>query len=359
LANLRCRETLNRVNYFDVVGLHGKGASVRALLITVVAVFTLAMTASAQQPDPTKFAPKQRDQLTKCFTDMLTVVKRHQLRDHLMELLYAGCAAERQGYGRSLRPYLKKEYKFDTDSLQQVSIDLMIHTMVQGAQEIYREQEVTFCSGDSCALNSYRKCLINQVPNGVSKRTKPREFEQQAQQKCSTSEIAARGILITDFTNAQKLQLDSQLSEATRKLIDEVIADLRHEIVVQYSEDLRKVDPSRKSCKQPLCGAVPCIVLGGPTEYECAVEAPLPEPEKGTIRLKLVSKRGGEALSNTSWTVLTPGGDVMNESNDVTPEVTLYEGDYVAHARRNGRIYNRNFKVEPNQNGEIEVMTYE
>src|SRR5262249_16299249 len=151
------------------------------------------------------------DQLGKCFTDMLTVVKRHQLRDHLMELLYAGCAAERQRYGNALRPYLKKEYKFDTEPLQQLSIRMMIYTMVQAAKEIYREEEVTFFSGDSCALDTYRKCLLRQIPDGVTNRIRPRDFEGQAQHKCGTVEGAARGVLIVDFTNAQKLQLDSQL----------------------------------------------------------------------------------------------------------------------------------------------------
>jgi hypothetical protein len=32
------------------------------------------------------------------------------------------------------------------------------------------------------------------------------------------------------------------------------------------------------------------------------------------ITLKLVSNKGGEALANTAWSVITPAGDVIKES---------------------------------------------
>jgi len=74
------------------------------------------------------------------------------------------------------------------------------------------------------------------------------------------------------------------------------------------------------------------------------------------ITLKLVGERGGEALANTSWTVLTPGGDVIKESIGAFPRVILAEGDYVAIARNEGKVYNRNFKVDPGVDREIEVV---
>jgi hypothetical protein len=74
------------------------------------------------------------------------------------------------------------------------------------------------------------------------------------------------------------------------------------------------------------------------------------------ITLKLVGERGGEALANTSWTVLTPGGDVIKESIGAFPRVILAEGDYVVIARNDGKVYNRNFKVEPGFDREIEVV---
>ena len=74
------------------------------------------------------------------------------------------------------------------------------------------------------------------------------------------------------------------------------------------------------------------------------------------ITLKLVSDTGGEALANTSWSVLTKGGDVIKESIGAFPKVVLAEGDYVALARNDGKTYERGFKVITGVDGEIEVL---
>ena len=52
--------------------------------------------------DYTKFAQTERNQLAKCFTDMLAVAKRHSLRDHLTGFLEAGCSAEIRKYEAGL-----------------------------------------------------------------------------------------------------------------------------------------------------------------------------------------------------------------------------------------------------------------
>ena len=74
------------------------------------------------------------------------------------------------------------------------------------------------------------------------------------------------------------------------------------------------------------------------------------------ITLKLVGDRGGEALANTAWSVLTPGGDVIKESIGAFPTVVLSEGEYVAIARNEGKVFNREFKVEPGFDREIELL---
>jgi len=76
------------------------------------------------------------------------------------------------------------------------------------------------------------------------------------------------------------------------------------------------------------------------------------------ITLKLVGEKGGEALANTAWSVLTPGGDVIKESIGAFPVVILSEGDYVAIARNEGKVYNREFKVESGVDREIEVVAH-
>jgi hypothetical protein len=74
------------------------------------------------------------------------------------------------------------------------------------------------------------------------------------------------------------------------------------------------------------------------------------------ITLKLVNERGGEALANTGWSVITPGGDVIKESIGAFPRVILAEGDYRAIARNDGHTYERDFKVITGVDGEVEVL---
>ena len=74
------------------------------------------------------------------------------------------------------------------------------------------------------------------------------------------------------------------------------------------------------------------------------------------ITLKLVTEKGGEALANTAWSVLTPGGDVIKEALGAFPRVILAEGEYRAIARNEGKIYEREFKVVAGVDGDIEVL---
>jgi hypothetical protein len=74
------------------------------------------------------------------------------------------------------------------------------------------------------------------------------------------------------------------------------------------------------------------------------------------LTFKLVNEKGGEALANTQWTVLTPGGDVIKESIGAFPRVVLAEGDYHLIARNEGHTYQRDFKVITGVDGEVEVL---
>jgi hypothetical protein len=75
------------------------------------------------------------------------------------------------------------------------------------------------------------------------------------------------------------------------------------------------------------------------------------------ITLKLVSQKGGEALANTNWSVLTPGGDeIVRSIGGAFPKVVLAEGEYRAIARNDGKTYERAFTVITGVDGEIEVL---
>jgi hypothetical protein len=74
------------------------------------------------------------------------------------------------------------------------------------------------------------------------------------------------------------------------------------------------------------------------------------------ITLKLVNVAGGEALANTSFTVLTPGGDVIREMIGAFPSLPLAEGEYVVIARRDGKTHQATFTVQSTRGHDVEVL---
>ena len=75
------------------------------------------------------------------------------------------------------------------------------------------------------------------------------------------------------------------------------------------------------------------------------------------VVLKLVKDNGGEAIANTTWSILTPGGDTVREIIGAFPSLVLQQGDYTAIARYDGRVFTTNFSVEPGKDLELEVLT--
>ncbi len=74
------------------------------------------------------------------------------------------------------------------------------------------------------------------------------------------------------------------------------------------------------------------------------------------VTLKLVNQPGGEALANTQWNILTPGGDVVKESAGALPTHILAAGNYSVLARHQGKNYTREFAIEPGEVKQIEVV---
>jgi hypothetical protein len=75
-----------------------------------------------------------------------------------------------------------------------------------------------------------------------------------------------------------------------------------------------------------------------------------------TMTLKLVNAAGGEALANTSFSVLTPGGDVIRELIGAFPSLVLAEGEYVAIARHDGKTYQNTFRVQSTKDADVEIL---
>ncbi|MGH2340206.1 hypothetical protein ACRC7T_01845 [Segnochrobactraceae bacterium EtOH-i3] len=74
------------------------------------------------------------------------------------------------------------------------------------------------------------------------------------------------------------------------------------------------------------------------------------------IVLKLVSAPGGEALADTAWSVLTPGGDAVVEGVGAFPSFVLAEGEYSVIARHRGETYSRVVTVKAGDDGDVEVV---
>ncbi len=74
------------------------------------------------------------------------------------------------------------------------------------------------------------------------------------------------------------------------------------------------------------------------------------------MTLKLVSTPGGEALANTAFTILTPGGDVIREMIGAFPSLVLAEGEYVAIARHDSKTFQTTFKVDSTLDRDVEVV---
>jgi hypothetical protein len=75
-----------------------------------------------------------------------------------------------------------------------------------------------------------------------------------------------------------------------------------------------------------------------------------------TMTLKLVNAPGGEALANTTFSVLTPGGDVIRELIGAFPSLVLAEGEYIAIARHEGKTFQTTFKVQSTFDRDVEVV---
>jgi hypothetical protein len=74
------------------------------------------------------------------------------------------------------------------------------------------------------------------------------------------------------------------------------------------------------------------------------------------VTLKLVGEPGGEAIADTKWSVLTPGGDIVTEGVGAFPSFILAAGGYTVVAKHDDEVFQRDFDVESGRNAEVEVL---
>jgi hypothetical protein len=80
------------------------------------------------------------------------------------------------------------------------------------------------------------------------------------------------------------------------------------------------------------------------------------EHRAAELTMKLVREEGGEAIADTSWSVLGESGDIVRESVGAFASMVLSEGDYTIVAKNRDRVYQRDFTVVAGRNQDVEVM---
>lgn len=83
------------------------------------------------------------------------------------------------------------------------------------------------------------------------------------------------------------------------------------------------------------------------------------EHRAAELTLKLVREAGGEAIADTSWSILSESGDPVRESVGAFASMVLAEGDYTIVAKNRDRIYQMDFSVVGGRNQEVEVLAEE
>jgi len=80
------------------------------------------------------------------------------------------------------------------------------------------------------------------------------------------------------------------------------------------------------------------------------------EHKAAQVTLKLVREKGGEALAETSWSIVTDSGDPILETVGPYATVVLAEGQYTIVAKNRDRIFQSEAVVESGRDAEVEVV---
>lgn len=80
------------------------------------------------------------------------------------------------------------------------------------------------------------------------------------------------------------------------------------------------------------------------------------EHRAAKLTMKLVRERGGEAIADTAWSVLTESGEIVYSTVGAYAPMVLAEGDYTIIAKNRERIYQRDFSVVPGRNQDVELL---
>lgn len=80
------------------------------------------------------------------------------------------------------------------------------------------------------------------------------------------------------------------------------------------------------------------------------------EHHAAELTMKLVREQGGEAIADTSWSIVADSGDPVREVVGAYASMVLAEGEYTIIAKNRDRLYQKDFKVESGQSQDVEVL---
>lgn len=80
------------------------------------------------------------------------------------------------------------------------------------------------------------------------------------------------------------------------------------------------------------------------------------EHHAAEMTMKLVREGGGEAIADTSWSVLSESGDPVRETVGAFASMVLAEGNYTIVAKNRDKIYQRDLTVVAGRNQDVEVL---
>ena len=83
------------------------------------------------------------------------------------------------------------------------------------------------------------------------------------------------------------------------------------------------------------------------------------EHRAAELTMKLVREPGGEAIADTSWSVVTASGDTVRDIVGAYAPMVLAEGEYTVIAKNRDKLYQRELKVEAGRNQEVELIANE
>lgn len=83
------------------------------------------------------------------------------------------------------------------------------------------------------------------------------------------------------------------------------------------------------------------------------------EHHAAELTMKLVRETGGEAIADTSWSIVSSSGDPVREVVGAFASLVLAEGEYTIVAKNKDRIYQRDFTVVGGRNQDVEVLATE